>query len=81
MSQSTLTIVGQDQNGNPITGFAVSVASPNGNTTSVTAPTSYSVNSNWLYSIHAQNTGSCSFAYWAGVNSASNPLEPGDQRA
>jgi len=73
-SHSNLSIVGQDQNGNPITGFGVSIAGPSGNSTAISAPASYSLNSNWLYTVQVQTSNACTFAYWAGLGSAGNPL-------
>lgn len=72
--QSTLTIAGQDQNGNPVTGFSITATDPAGNVMTVTAPTSISLNSGWSYTILVQSPASCTFAYWTVVNSVSNPL-------
>ncbi|MGA2664389.1 MAG: hypothetical protein ABSF83_05545 [Nitrososphaerales archaeon] len=72
--QSTLTVTGQDQNGNFVTGFTVTIIGPNGIPTNVTAPAAISLNAGWSYTIQVQSPTSCTFAYWTTLDSVSNPL-------
>jgi hypothetical protein len=73
-STSTLTIASEDQNGNSITGLYNVLTFMGQTVASGYSPNTYTVNTGQGYLITAENFGSCNFAYWAGINSASPTL-------